>query len=50
MLISDDPCVPVNTPPLQFPDVPILGLTATSTSAVTKDVKDILRIPQVLPC
>ena len=50
MLIADDPYFPVNAPPLQFPDVPILGLTATSTSAVTKDVKDILRIPQVLPC
>jgi len=31
-----------------FPDVPILGLTATSTAAVTKDVKDILRIPQAM--
>jgi len=31
-----------------FPDVPILGLTATSTAGVTKDVKEILRIPQAL--
>ena len=31
-----------------FPDVPILGLTATSTAAVTKDVKDILRIPSAM--
>jgi len=31
-----------------FTDVPILGLTATSTAAVTKDVKDILRIPQAM--
>merc|ERR1711892_360117 len=31
-----------------FPDVPILGLTATSTAAVTRDVKDILRIPQAM--
>eukprot|EP00092_Neocalanus_flemingeri_P026366 GFUD01028582.1.p1 GENE.GFUD01028582.1~~GFUD01028582.1.p1 ORF type:complete len:664 (+),score=201.59 GFUD01028582.1:102-2093(+) len=31
-----------------FSDVPILGLTATSTAAVTKDVKDILRIPQAM--
>merc|ERR1719357_1042401 len=31
-----------------FPDVPILGLTATSTAAVTKDVKDILRVPSAL--
>jgi len=31
-----------------FPDVPILGLTATSTAAVTKDIKDILRVPSAL--
>ena len=31
-----------------FPDVPILGLTATSTAAVTKDVKEILRIPSAM--
>ena len=31
-----------------FPDVPILGLTATCTAGVTKDVKEILRIPQAL--
>ena len=31
-----------------FPDVPILGLTATSTAAVTKDVKDILRMPSAM--
>jgi len=31
-----------------FPDVPILGLTATSTAQVTKDVKDILRIPSAM--
>lgn len=31
-----------------FPDVPILGLTATSTAAVTKDVKDILRVPSAM--
>ena len=31
-----------------FPDTPILGLTATSTAAVTKDVKDILRIPSAM--
>ena len=28
-----------------FPDVPILDMTATSTAAVTKDVKVILKIP-----
>ena len=31
-----------------FPDIPILGLTATSTAAVTKDVKEILRIPTAM--
>ena len=31
-----------------FPGVPILGLTATSTAAVTKDVKEILRIPSAM--
>jgi len=31
-----------------FSDVPILGLTATSTAAVTKDVKEILRIPTAM--
>jgi len=31
-----------------FPDVPILGLTATSTSSVTKDVKELLRIPSAM--
>lgn len=31
-----------------FPDVPILGLTATSTAHVTKDVKEILRIPKAM--
>ena len=31
-----------------FPNIPILGLTATSTAAVTKDVKDILRIPSAM--
>eukprot|EP00088_Acartia_fossae_P000288 TRINITY_DN10103_c0_g1_i9.p1 TRINITY_DN10103_c0_g1~~TRINITY_DN10103_c0_g1_i9.p1 ORF type:complete len:588 (+),score=119.02 TRINITY_DN10103_c0_g1_i9:139-1764(+) len=31
-----------------FPEVPILGLTATSTAEVTKDVKSILRIPSGL--
>jgi len=31
-----------------FSDVPILGLTATSTVEVTKDVKNILRIPQAM--
>jgi len=31
-----------------FPDVPILGLTATCTSAVTKDVKELLRIPSAM--
>jgi len=31
-----------------FPEVPILGLTATSTADVTKDVKSILRVPSAL--
>jgi len=31
-----------------FPEVPVLGLTATSTANVTKDVKEILRIPAAL--
>jgi len=31
-----------------FPEVPVLGLTATSTAEVTKDVKSILRIPSAL--
>jgi len=31
-----------------FPSTPILGLTATSTAAVTRDVKDILRVPQAM--
>merc|ERR1719410_1825343 len=31
-----------------FPNIPILGLTATSTAAVTKDVMDILRIPSAM--
>ena len=32
----------------QFPNTPILGLTATATSAVIEDVKTILRIPTAL--
>ena len=32
----------------QFPNTPILGLTATATSAVIEDVKTILRIPTCL--
>ena len=33
-----------------FPDVPIMGLTATITSSVCDDVKDILNIGQKSPC
>ena len=32
----------------QFPDVPILGLTATATDHVVNDVTKILNIPQCL--
>lgn len=32
----------------QFPKVPILGLTATATSKVLEDVKNILNIPKAL--
>lgn len=32
----------------QFPDVPILGLTATATTRVLDDVKQILRIPKCI--
>ncbi|XP_037092524.1 ATP-dependent DNA helicase Q1-like [Pollicipes pollicipes] len=32
----------------QFPDVPIMGLTATSTSHVTRDVQKMLKIPEAI--
>jgi ATP-dependent DNA helicase Q1 len=32
----------------QFPDVPILGLTATATARVLEDVKEILGIPKCI--